>query len=202
MGNWYTNVSLKDVNQADVVAQLNELGRVSIVTPLVEGWLVVFDQECDKFDIDILESLALTLSTNLQCTAIASLNADDDILWFAVYANGSRISRYASALGEFEDAKEFPPPRQFSETLCRIFNQPERARSVGTILNRGHGVFGLLFFLVKIRFAYVLEIQRHQDLASVLALPVASVGFGYNYVARGELPTAISADMLLRTNGA
>lgn len=199
MGNWYTNVSLKGVNPADVLAQLNQLGRVAIVTPPLDGWLVVFDQECDKFDIDTIESLALTLSTHLQCTAIATFNADDDVLWFAIYENGKRTSRYASAPHEFEDQSEFPSRQQFAETLCRIFGKAQKTRLVRAVLNRSRGILGLLTF-VKIRIAYAVEIQRHQDLAGLLGLPIASVGLGYTYVSRGELPATIQPNTLLRTN--
>jgi hypothetical protein len=201
MGNWYTNVSLKNVNPADVLAHLNELGRVAIVTPALDNWLVVFDQECEKFDLDTLESLTLTLSKRLHCTAVACFNADDDVLWFAIYESGERTSRYASSLAEFEDKNEFPTRQQFADALCRIFDKPGQAGAARSILARGRGLSGLLAFL-KLRLAYVLEIQRHQDLANLLALPEASVGLGYRYISRGELPPNLQPGALLRTTGA
>src|SRR5271168_3145502 len=106
MGNWYTNVSVKGAQQSDVVALLEELGRRAYVTPETSGWIVVYDQQTDKFDLSILESLALTLSTRLSCTALASFNADDDILWLGAWENGVLATRYASSLKMFEDAGE------------------------------------------------------------------------------------------------
>jgi hypothetical protein len=201
MGNWYTNVSLKDVNPADVLAELNDLGRVAVVTPAANRWLVVFDQGCENFDLDTLESLALTLSTRLHCTALATFNADDDVLWFAIYENGQRSSRYASLLHEFEDRQEFPSRREFSVALSRIFDQPDRAPEARSILSRGRGLLGLLSLLLKIPFAYVVEVQRHADLAKLLGLPLGSVGLGYKYVSRGELPDGLDPSSLLRTSG-
>ncbi|MGB9435509.1 MAG: hypothetical protein WBQ89_24890 [Candidatus Acidiferrum sp.] len=201
MGNWYTNVSLEGVNPADVLSHMNALGRVAIITPSVANWLVVFDQECDKFDLDALESLALTLSTRLHCTAVACFNADDDVLWFAIYENGERTSRYASSPGEFEDRNEFPSLAEFASALCRVFKKPERLRRARSILRRGRGILGLLT-LIRIHLAYVVEIQRHQDLATLLDLPSASVGLGYTYVSRGELALGMDSNTLLRTSGA
>jgi hypothetical protein len=198
MGNWYTNISLKDVNPSEVLSRLNELGRTAIVTPSVDGWLVVYDQECDKFDLDILESLALTLSTHLQCTAIPCFNADDDVLWLAIYENGKRTSRYTSSLEEFEDRSEFPAPREFAAALCRVFGKPEPVREIVAILQRSRGALGLLR-LMKIPLAYVVEIERHQDLAALLGIPAASVGLGFQYVSRGELAPGMQLESLLRT---
>src|SRR5579863_1144788 len=124
MGNWYTNVSLKGASQSEVVSLLEELGRRAYVTPESAGWLVVYDQQTDEFDLDTLESLTLTLSTRLSCTALASFNADDDVLWLALYENGNRTTRYASALSEFEDAKEFPNLRETAHVLAHAFEKP------------------------------------------------------------------------------
>lgn len=200
MGNWYTNIAVRDVNPTDVLANLGQLGRRAIVNPAQNGWVTVFDEECDKFDIDLLESLALTLSTQLHCIALPCFNADDDVLWFAIYENGRRGSRYASSLREFEDAKEFPPVREFARELCRVFGRPGSVSDVSRVLRRPHGLLGLLR-LVNIAVGYVVEIHRHLDLAKIVALPSASVGLGYRYVERGELAEGMQTENLLKTFG-
>lgn len=200
MGNWYTNVAVKHADAAEVLHTLAQLGRLAIVNPAENGWLTVFDEECDKFDLDLLESLALTLSNKHRCLALPCFNADDDILWLALYENGRRVSRYASSLQEFEDANEFPPIANFATELCRAFEKPEQVKPVRGVLRRAHGALGLLRF-IQIDVAYVVEIQRHLDLAKLLGLPAASVGLGYSYVARGELAEGMQAENLLRTFG-
>jgi hypothetical protein len=107
MGNWYTNVCIKSAAQDAVVSTLNDLGRRAYVTPEVNGWIIVYDQESDKFDLNQLESLTKTLSTYLSCTALASFNADDDVLWLATYEGGRLTTRYASEKRHFEDAGNF-----------------------------------------------------------------------------------------------
>jgi hypothetical protein len=201
MGNWYTNVSVKNSSQADVTAVLDDLGRRAIVTPEVSGWVTVYDAECDKFDLGVLESLALTLSTQLSCTTLAFCNADDDVLWLAVYEQGTLTTRYASALASFEDGHEFPPLKEAAAALTRVFQKPEATREVLRILRKSRGALGLLSVLLKIRLAYVVEVQRHQDLARVLNMPAPCVGLGYSYVSRGELPTEIQRNALRRTHG-
>src|SRR5580693_134327 len=153
MGNWYTNVAVKGAQQSGVVAALEELGRRAYVTPETSGWIVVYDQQTDEFDLGILESLALTLSTRLSCTSLASCNADDDVLWLALYENGTLSTRYASSRKEFEDGDEFPDPKETAQILARVFEKPSAKNEVLRVLRKTHGILGLLSLYLKIRLA-------------------------------------------------
>jgi hypothetical protein len=199
MGNWYTNISLRGAKQSDVVAALEELGRLAYVTPSIGHWILLYDQECDKFDLDTLESLALTLSTRLSCTAFASFNADDDILWLGVFENGKRTTRYSSDRAQFEDGAEFPPIEEVSAVLCRIFDKPENVRQVQKTLRTPHGLLGFFSTFTKLRLAYLFEVLRHGDLQEILEMPPGSVGLGYDYVERGEEAPGLSREMMRRT---
>jgi hypothetical protein len=199
MGNWYTNVAVKGRQQADVVAALEELGRRAYVTPETSGWIVVYDQQTDDFDLSILESLALTLSTRLSSTALASCNADDDVLWLALYENGALSTRYASSRKEFEDGDEFPDLRETAQVLSRVSEKPEVQNQVLGLLRKSHGILGLLSLYLKVRIAYVVEVQRHLDLSDLLGMPRAAVGLGYTYVNKGETPEGIDREALRRT---
>jgi|SRR5580658_2813913 hypothetical protein len=199
MGNWYTNVSVKGAQQSDVVAALEELGRRAYVTPETAGWIVVYDQQTDEFDLGILESLALTLSTRLCSTALASCNADDDVLWLALYENGRLSTRYASSRKSFEDGGEFPDLQETAEVLARIFQKPEAKRQTLRLLRKSHGMLGLLSLVLKVRIAYVTEIQRHLELSDLLGMPRAAVGLGYRYVNKGETPEGMDREALRRT---
>jgi hypothetical protein len=199
MGNWYTNICVKGARQPDVAAALDELGRRAYLTPDLGGWIVIYDQESDKFDLNELESLALTISARLACTALACFNADDDVLWLGIYENGKLSTRYTSAQKHFEDGGEFPIIPEVAEVLCRIFQTPEKDEQVRRILRRPHGFLGLLSTFSRIRIAYVVEVLRHSDLAEALGIPLASVGLGYEYVNRGETPEGLSRGKLRRT---
>src|ERR1700675_1575187 len=199
MGNWYTNVAVKGAQQADVVAVLEELGRRAYVTPETSGWIVVYDQQTDEFDLGILESLALTLSTRLFCTALACCNADDDVLWLALYESGTLSTRYASSRREFEDGDEFPDLQETAQVLAHVFEKPEAKNQVLSLLRKSHGILGLLGLYLKVRIAYVVEVQRHLDLSDLLGMPRAAVGLGYTYVNKGETPEGIDREALRRT---
>jgi hypothetical protein len=199
MGNWYTNICVKGRQQSHVIDALDELGRRAYVTPDTGGWIILYDQECEKFDLDLLQSLALTISTRLSCIALASFNADDDILWLGVYEDGKLATRYSSERKHFADAGEFPPIQDVAGVLCRIFEKAEKRQQVQEILRRPHGVLGLLSVFSRIRLAYLIEVLRHGDLAKALGLPWASVGLGYEYVNRGETPPDMKRETLRRT---
>jgi hypothetical protein len=199
MGNWYTNVSVKGAQQSDVAAVLEELGRRAYVTPEASGWVVVYDQQTDEFDLGILDSLALTLSTRLSCITLASCNADDDVLWLALYENGGLSTRYASSRKTFEDGDEFPEVEQTAQVLARIFQKPEAKNRVWRLLRKPHGILGLLSLYLKIRMGYVGEVERHLDLSNLLGMPRAAVGFGYRYISKGETPEGIEPGTLRRT---
>jgi|ERR1700722_3042435 len=199
MGNWYTNVAVKGAQQADVVAALEELGRRAYVTPEASGWIVVYDQQTDDFDLSTLESLALTLSTRLRSTALASCNADDDVLWLALYENGTLSTRYASSRKEFEDGDEFPDLLETAQVLSRVFERPQARKQVFALLRKSHGILGLLSLYRKVRIAYMVEVQRHLDLSDLLGMPRAAVGLGYTYVNKGETPEGIDRQALRRT---
>jgi hypothetical protein len=199
MGNWYTNVSVKGAQQSDVVSVLEELGRRAYVTPETAGWIVVYDQQSDEFDLGILESLALTLSTRLSCTALASCNADDDVLWLALYESGSLSTRYASSRKAFEDGDEFPELKETAQILARVFQKPEAKDHVLSLLRKSHGILGLLSLYSRIRLAYVVEVARHLDLSNLLGMPLAAVGLGYTYVNKGDTPEGMEREALRRT---
>jgi hypothetical protein len=199
MGNWYTNVAVQGAQQSDVVAVLEELARRAYVTPETSGWIVVYDQQTDDFDLGILESLTLTLSTRLSCTALASCNADDDVLWLALYENGILSTRYASSRKEFEDGGEFPDLKDVAQVLARVFEKPAAKNLVLSLLRKSHGALGLLSLLLKIRVAYIVEVQRHLDLSNLLGMPRAAVGLGYTYVNKGETPEGMDREALRRT---
>jgi hypothetical protein len=199
MGNWYTNVAVKGAQQSDVVAVLEELARRAYVTPETSGWIVVYDQQTDDFDLGILESLALTLSTRLSCTALASCNADDDVLWLALYENGILSSRYASSRKEFEDGGEFPDLKGVAQVLARVFERPDAKNQVLSLLRKSHGALGLLSLFLRTRLAYIVEVQRHLDLSNLLGMPRAAVGLGYTYVNKGETPEGMDREALRRT---
>src|ERR1017187_6166492 len=92
MGNFYTNYTLRGPSQQSVAAAL--AGRSAIVTPAQDGCVVVFDEESDEQNQEIIAELASRLSGELRCSLLAVLNHDDDILWYQLYLSGELVDEY------------------------------------------------------------------------------------------------------------
>jgi hypothetical protein len=92
---------LKGPSQQAVVGKLTS--RKAVVTPEHEGCVVVFDEQSDDQDQEVIADLASQLSSELQCPVLAMLNHDDDILWYRLYENGELSDEYDSR------APDIPP---------------------------------------------------------------------------------------------
>ena len=163
MGNFYTNVTLRTTERQALIGHMRAQGRSCFVSPTYDGFTVVYDRLCDEQDTGDLEALATELSSRFRGSALAVLNHDDGVLWMGLARQGEWLTTYhsdqISSGSAWQLAKEFK------------------------IL----GLLPLVSFLM--RWPLVLfEIWRHGALASVLGIPKVAVGFGYNYLSRGERP--------------
>ena len=170
MGSFYTNVTLARPAAA-AVAELTALGRDAYVADAGEA-CVVYDRQCEEQDTQVLSALAEHLATRLDTRALAVLNHDDDVLWFQLYAGANLVAEYANRGG----------PRTDVPALCRTLGR------VGDVV----AVWLLL------RLPFLFQVWRHQRLVRRLGLPEAAVGFGFTYIARGEMPTGVDPARLLR----
>ena len=105
MGNWYTNITVSGPPQADVVAVLQAHDRHAYATPTLNGITVVFDRTSeDSGCAEELGDLAMTLSQDLRCPALAAAVFDDDVLLLSLYDRGAQVS------GLLDSAREQPVP--------------------------------------------------------------------------------------------
>jgi hypothetical protein len=186
MGNFYTNYTLRGPSQQAVAKALT--GRSAIVTPQQDGCVVVFDEQSDDQDSEVISSLAGDLSGELRCPVLAVLNHDDDILWYALYLNGERADEYDSCPSYFDpEAEPSGPAGGDAQKLCTAFGSSKVA-DVERILRKSS--FD--------EDGYAFAIERHTELARALGLPSFAVGGGFSYVSDGEIPEGLSQDNLLR----
>ena len=186
MGAFYTNISLRGPSQETVVQSLQRRHRIAYVSPSDDGDVVLYDQECDEQDQELMASLASELSRELQCPALAVLNHDDDILWYQLYENGELVDQYNSCPSYFDpEAEPASPAGGDAEKLCNAFG--------------GEDVAVVEQILHKSSFdddGYAFATNRHRDLAAAAGLPQFSVGTGYNSIEYNELPDGLEKDQL------
>ena len=156
MGFFYTNITLQTVNQHGVALYLNNLQRNAFVLPATKGFVIVCDEESDTQDTKVISILTNQLSEKFACAGIAVINFDDDILWYQLYKNGNLLDEYNSNPDYFEFKDHRGPIGGNPKILCEIFNKPRNIVKVDKILHTSHGE------------GYILENDRHSDLAKVL----------------------------------
>jgi len=163
MGNFYTNITLRTTDRQALIDHMRAHSRRCFVSPTRDGFTTVYDRLCDEQDPGDLQTLATELSLHFHCAALAVLNHDDDVLWMGLAREGKWLTTYRS-----------------DESLggsTRLLVQEFKVM----------GLLPLVWFLMRWPFA-LFEIWRHAALASVLGIPKVTVGFGYEYLSRGERP--------------
>ncbi|HEV2328497.1 MAG TPA: hypothetical protein VGY56_06890 [Verrucomicrobiae bacterium] len=185
MGNFYTNYTLRGPSQQSVANAL--AGRPAIVTREQDGCVVVFDQESDKQDEEIIAELASRLSGQFQCPLLAVLNHDDDMLWYQLYLSGELVDEYNSTPAYFEGDASGPEGCD-PKKLCAAFGS-----EAGTELE------GILRKPSAERSGYIFAFERHADLAGVLGIPSFGVGASFEAVSNGHLPDELTEHDLIKT---
>jgi len=189
MGNFYTNYTVATSDVASVAAALQ--GRNALCTPALEGYVVVYDEASEHQDVDEIRVLTATLSAAVGAPVLGALNHDDDVLLLFLADGGAVVDDYNSSPGYFEDEDARPPEGGDAARLCALFGA-ESVAEVESILRRWDD-FSDEPDVDPPDDVYIFEVERHSALVGALGLPVASVGFGYRYVSRGELPAGVAS---------
>ncbi len=186
MGSFYTNITLRGPDQDQVAEALAQQGRQAYVSPSVDGFTTVYEEQCETQDDDIIRSLASSLSAEFKCPALAVLNHDDDVLMYWLYEDGQLVDEYDSNPGYFEGRASKPTGGNATK-LCELMESQD-VETVASILKSRSGIKGYLF-----------AVGRHEDLVNALGLPTFSIAAGYEYIERGELPPDLNGDSLKHT---
>lgn len=166
-------------------------GRSALVTSAHEGCVVVFDEESDEQNHEIIAELASRLSGQFQCPLLTVMNHDDSILWYQLYRSGELVDEYNSAPGYFEtedeEAASAGPEGGDAGKLCTAFGS-KAIGEVEEILRKPGAADG----------GYVFEIERHMDLANALGIPEFGAG-GFQQISEDALPGGLSEDGWITT---
>lgn len=180
MGNWYANITVFRPSQAAVVATLQTHGRRAFVTPTRNGVTVVFDRESEESGSPVeLGSLAMNLSQELSCPALAAAVFDDDMLLLGLYDQGAQLGEYNST----------GPSTLAAGRLSRAF----------CVASRTPAVWALLAWPRMPLF--IFESFRHRLLLRLLGHSTWAFATGYKYISRGEPPAGLDPGELVHVDG-
>jgi hypothetical protein len=185
MGNFYTNVVVRGPSEDTVADTLLRLGRACCIASRGD-FVFVYDLEADKQRPGVVESLALTLATQLHCPALAALNHDDDVLLLWLYDETGGELRFGWGKA-FDDTKRPAGERtvdieEFIDQLRHVFATQDLPREPDPNPLRVR----LLYKIMPLSFAFI----RHERILREARIPVRPAMAGYNYVYQGELESA------------
>lgn len=179
MGNFYHNVTFKNVAPETIAASIRDAGLTAYISPRIDRSVVAFFpiEECDPGADPVPD-----VTRRCDCAALAVSVFDDDVILLTAYARGDLLFRLA--LPE-ELAEEFGDDVTAADLdcaaiLCNLFNPSASPESVLDILKK----------------EYLFQHERHGELCGQLGLPDIAVACGYEYIQGGELPPEIEPDEL------
>jgi hypothetical protein len=183
MGNFYTNIVVGG-RLDEVAAALRSHRRDAYVGEFRENMIVVCDGKCDRQDLDELASLARTLSFETGGPALAVLNHDDDFLLLGIYNGNGLVAEYG-----WSKSPQWDVPRTNRKAFVT------RVREAFGTKPRDSPAFPRVPGILRTLSLWILTwvgarwfaIEVHGRLAAEMGIPEASVGAGFEYVARGEM---------------
>lgn len=185
MGNFYVNFTVKSDDSRRIAGLLERGGRKAFVTPAINGYVVVCEEDSDSQDTRVIEALGAQLARDRNGPVLAVLNHDDDILCYWLFQEGRLTDSYNSCPDYFgDDETEESESGGDSQRLCAIFSVPDQASRVETVLRSDD---------------YAFAFERRADLVEALGLPAAAVCLGYGYVINGDFPEDLDEGSLIST---
>lgn len=177
MGAFYSTAVIVGTSPEAVYAEVQEVP--AYVSPSVGPYVVVYPDLLASEGID-LSGVWRAISKSLQAAVLNAAVFDDDVLYYELWVNGELKDRYVSNPEVFEPDSDLVGPQGGDpQVLCTVFkcSDVERLTEILTA--------------VQTHTRYLFESERHADLAAVLALPKASVGWGYAQIDQGECPDGL-----------
>jgi hypothetical protein len=187
MGSFYTNITLRGPDQAQVRNALH--GRRCYISKTENSYTVIFDEASDQQNIPEMIELSQALSSKFDCTALALLVHDDSVLVYFLCKNGTLVDQYDSSPAYFDQntsTEDNFPAGGDAAMLANAFNVADIPKLESVL--RQPSVSG-----------YVVEVDRHGDIVEALGIPKSAVGMGFNYIEAGDFPPDLDAEMYSAT---
>ena len=186
MGNWYINAVVKDKSRELIAAYLRQTKWRSAVLPSAGRYTTVGLEFEDFPEPHSLPDWSARLSKELSCPLLTTVNVSDDMLYFYLCDRGRLAAEYFSS-DAYEVAPQLPSTgnnNQIAKALCD-FTEGGDVAAVEKILS-SHG-------------KYLFAVELHLELAEAMRLRAPSIGVGYKYATKGELPEGVKLEDLILT---
>ncbi len=192
MGIFYSNITVKNVDQAAAAKYLEDGKRQAYVSQTSNGYTVVFDKDADDSPTN-LQDLCLALSKVFRTVAFAVVVHDGDVFYYWLYEKGKLLDDYDSRPGSFESEPILPPVGN-SKELCRACQKPDalsRVRDIFERVYRTEAEHGLAE-------SYPSGEDIHKALVEALNMPRIAVCTSYYTIVNDALPTDYDKHSLVR----
>ena len=185
MGAFYVNTTVYGPAQGELAAALSD--RVAFVSPTVRRCTLILDEACESQSQEEIISFSAVLSYRFRCPVLSVGVHDDDALFYWLHREGRFIDLYLSNPSAFVSpgGLVLESVGGNADVLAESFGVAVTPR-LRAALRTSHG------FDSK----FVTETARHQDLVAALELPPFSVGLGYGYFQRGDVPGVSTSNFL------
>lgn len=185
MGLFYSNFTLYGPDQERVLDALRVAGRTAFVSPSLNGFTTVYDQETEGQDLESIERVGSELSRRLDCPIFGVALHDDDVLYCWLFRDGESADFYNSCPDYFDPDADVPQPPEGGDAVawCNAFAVHCEARVEAILRAEIDDEEGTI----------PGEEERHQELAEALGMPLFPVGLGYDGLDQGYLPARHTA---------
>lgn len=180
MGAFYTTILVRGVSRDSVLLWFQQQQRQGVVLPTRDGVTPVFDKKCQAQETKEITRFSHSISKELECTAWAVMNHDDDLLVYWLYRGGELVDQYNSVSpavyfgveepDEFEDETDdaYAPIGGNAGLLCDLMGNGGDSETAASIL-MDRGPMGGRFNSAG---------ERHQALLEALYINPAVLGTG------------------------
>lgn len=144
MGSNSTSISFKNVNQDEVVRSIQERlgGRNSFVSPQVNGWVTVFDEDCDWANESQILTVGQTMCRDLNRPAIAIALISSSALFYWLFdSRGKLIDK--SYRGDYSEDRPLTREEQLGlmgnpDMIASVVGQGLTGAVIHGILEKDH----------------------------------------------------------------
>lgn len=183
MGNFYVNFTCRGPKLGAVMAALAD--REAFVVSAGKATLIT-ERSTSGQDTKAIEAFAATLSEKLGTAVLAVLNHDDDVLMIWLAREGRIVDRYNSD-PEFFGSENAGGKGGDVDVITKAFGVTKSEPLRGVLHDDDNADGG-----------YMFASDRHRDMCTAMGLPSAAVGFGFDVVARGDLPEELEPEDIVK----